>query len=483
MLPKRVIPCLDVLNGRVVKGTEFTDIQDVGDPVELARHYELEGADELVFLDITATAENRSTMVEIARKTAANVFIPFTVGGGVRSEIDAQALLDAGADKVAVNSAALEEPALINELAGRFGRQCVVLAIDAKRDQQAGWEAYSAGGRVATGRSVEAWAQEVVQRGAGEVLLTSIDRDGTKKGYDLALIETLTSVLNVPVIASGGAGQLEDYRRAIQDSGAEAVLAASQFHSGQTTIREVKDYLISSGVSMRLVLPSPAPREGKKIVGKNSRIAIVDYGTGNRYSIKQALKSVGAAAEVTGSENELAAADGIVLPGVGAFQPAMDRLQQSGLDEALRRLTKLGKPILGICLGEQLLFDGSSEDGQRDGLGLISGQVREIETDLKPNIGWRNTSSVSRRDKLLVGLTGRDYFYHLHQYAAVPAEQGNITAWTELPSSAEDDYRIPSAVSAANVYGVQFHPEKSGEQGLRLLENFVQISKDSQAEI
>ena len=205
---KRVIPCLDVDAGRVVKGTNFVDIRDAGDPVELAERYDAEGADELVFLDITATHEKRDTMVELARRTADNVFVPFTIGGGIRSVADAQAVLDAGADKVSVNSAAVARPELVDELADRFGAQCVVLAIDAKASGES-WEVFVAGGRTATGRDAVAWAREGTERGAGEILLTSMDRDGTNDGYDLALTSAVAAAVPVPVIASGGAGTLD----------------------------------------------------------------------------------------------------------------------------------------------------------------------------------------------------------------------------------------------------------------------------------
>jgi cyclase len=277
---KRVIPCLDVDRGRVVKGVEFVDIRDAGDPVELAAHYDREGADELVFLDITATHERRETIVALARRTADEVFVPFTIGGGIRSVQDAQAVLDAGADKVAVNSAALARPQLIDELARVFGTQCVVLAIDAKarpaavgrgaanggagapagadadalaarpEDDAAAWEAYLAGGRTPTGRDVLAWAREAAERGAGEILLTSIDRDGTSDGYDLALTAAVGKAVGVPVIASGGAGELEHLTQALR-AGADAALCASIFHYGRHTIGEAKEHLERAGIAVR----------------------------------------------------------------------------------------------------------------------------------------------------------------------------------------------------------------------------------------
>jgi cyclase len=248
---KRVIPCLDVDAGRVVKGVEFVDIRDAGDPVELAAHYDREGADELVFLDITATHEKRDTIARLARSTADEVFVPFTIGGGVRSVADAQAVLDAGADKVSVNSAALARPELINELAEVFGAQCVVLAIDAKeRPGDEGWDAYVAGGRRPAGRDAVEWAREAVERGAGEVLLTSMDRDGTSDGYDLGLTAAVSEEVGVPVIASGGAGELEHLADALR-AGADAVLCASIFHYGRYTIAQAKDHLEAAGIAVR----------------------------------------------------------------------------------------------------------------------------------------------------------------------------------------------------------------------------------------
>jgi cyclase len=249
---KRVIPCLDVDAGRVVKGVGFVDLRDAGDPVELACRYDAAGADELVFLDITATSDKRGTAVELARRTADDVFIPFTIGGGIRSVADAQAVLDAGADKVSVNSAALARPDLIDELASTFGAQCVVLAIDAKARDGDGWEAYVAGGRTPTGRDAVEWAREGSERGAGEILLTSMDRDGTNAGYDLALTAAVADAVSVPVIASGGAGELSHLSDAV-GAGADAVLCASIFHYGDHTVAEVKEHLSRAGVAVRPV--------------------------------------------------------------------------------------------------------------------------------------------------------------------------------------------------------------------------------------
>ncbi len=250
MLAKRIIPCFDVANGRVVKGVNFVNLRDAGDPVEQAGIYNDERADELVFLDIMASHEGRGTTVEMARRVADEVFIPFTIGGGIRSADDFRTLLLAGADKCSINSAAVRNPDLINEAAWRFGAQCVVVAIDARRDGD-GWKVFLNGGRAPTDLDAVAWAQEAERRGAGEILLTSMDTDGTRDGYDLPLLRAICDAVNIPVIASGGAGKLEHFYEAIQ-AGASAVLAASVFHYKTFSVGEVKRYLASRGVPVRL---------------------------------------------------------------------------------------------------------------------------------------------------------------------------------------------------------------------------------------
>ncbi len=252
MYTKRIIPCLDVDNGRVVKGVNFVNLRDAGDPVEVASIYDREGADELVFLDITATSDKRKTVTELVRKVAAQVFIPFTVGGGIRTVDDFREVLREGADKVAVNSAAINKPELIAEAADKFGSQCVVLAMDAKRRSDgSGWNVYKNGGRLDTGIDAIEWAEKAIKLGAGEILLTSMDCDGTKNGYDIELTKTIADLGEVPVIASGGAGRKEHFLEALTDGHAEAALAASLFHYKELSIAEVKEYLRENGVNVR----------------------------------------------------------------------------------------------------------------------------------------------------------------------------------------------------------------------------------------
>ena len=476
-VPKRVIPCLDVDDGRVVKGVQFENTRDAGDPVALARYYEAGGADELVLLDISAGTEGRQTAVDMARKVAENVFIPFTIGGGIRSVADAQAVLDSGADKITVNSAAIKRPQLLAELARHVGKQSVVLSIDAKRSENGTtWEAYSAGGRQPSGKDAIAWAKEATELGAGEVLITSIDCDGENKGYDIELTHKVAEVVKVPVIASGGAGRVAHFVEAIQYGMANAVLCASTLHNGELSIDQIKNHLGNIGIMIR-----PIDRRERddslpiKSTKRRPRIAIVDYGMGNRTSVESALVFAGADAMVTSDSEEITSADGIVLPGVGSFPAAKERLQAQDLIEPLNVSRAMGTPVLGICLGHQLLFDSSDEHEKTSGLGWISGDVSEINTAISPNIGWRFVN-IERLSVLTRGLSDMDLFYHAHQFAVEPNEPSVIKATTRLSEGLEG--RASSAVSVVQdgtAYGVQFHPEKSSRSGLSLLKNFVTI--------
>jgi cyclase len=252
MLTKRIIPCLDVKNGRVVKGVNFIDLIDAGDPIEAAKAYNESGADELVFLDITATYEDRGTVVDMVSRVASEVFIPFSVGGGIRTVEDIREILNAGADKVSLNSAAVKNPQLIKDAAMRFGNQCIIVAIDVRKTTEGWYEVVIAGGREGTGIEAISWAKRARDLGAGEILLTSMDKDGTKSGYDLEITKAISEAVDIPVIASGGAGSLEDFYDAIAKGGAEAVLAASLFHFGEIPIKDLKQYLRDKGIPVRL---------------------------------------------------------------------------------------------------------------------------------------------------------------------------------------------------------------------------------------
>lgn len=252
MLSKRIIPCLDVKDGRVVKGVNFVNLRDAGDPVEIAKKYSDEGADEVCFLDITASHEERNTMIDVVERTAAEVFVPLTVGGGVRTIEDVRQLLLAGADKVSINTAAVNDPVFVKRASGRFGSQCIVVAIDARSVSPGKWEVYTHGGRKPTGIDALEWAKKMEENGAGEILLTSMDKDGTKTGYDIPLTRAVSRTVSIPVIASGGAGTLDHLSDGVKDGEADAVLVASIFHYGEHSIRDAKEYMSSKGISVRL---------------------------------------------------------------------------------------------------------------------------------------------------------------------------------------------------------------------------------------
>lgn len=253
LLAKRIIPCLDVKDGRVVKGVNFVGLRDAGDPVELAKFYSQEGADEIVFLDITATSDNRDTIADVVRRTCREVFVPVTVGGGIRTVDDFREILRAGADKISINSSAVKNPDLVNAAAEKYGSQCVVVAIDARANAEmpSGFEVYVAGGRTPTGKDAVAWVKEVYERGAGEILLTSMDKDGTKSGFDLKLTKAVVEVVGIPVIASGGCGSLEHFSEVFEKTGCDAALAASLFHYRELTVGEVKEHLKEKGIPVR----------------------------------------------------------------------------------------------------------------------------------------------------------------------------------------------------------------------------------------
>jgi cyclase len=252
VLAKRIIPCLDVTGGRVVKGTKFLELRDAGDPVECAKAYDAQGADELVFLDITASSDNRATMVDVVERTASECFMPLTVGGGIRTVEDMKVMLRAGADKVSINTSAIQRPDLVREGAERFGSQCIVVAIDARRRPEGGWTVHTHGGRNPTDLEAVAWAKTVAELGAGEILLTSMDADGTKEGYDMDLVRSVSGAVGIPLIASGGAGKLEHMADVLLNGGADAVLAASIFHFGEYTVGDVKRFLAGRGVPVRI---------------------------------------------------------------------------------------------------------------------------------------------------------------------------------------------------------------------------------------
>ncbi len=508
----RVIPKLDIKGPNLVKGINFEGLRVLGKPEKFAEEHYKDGADEIIYIDIVASLYGRNNLLSIVEKTAKNIFIPLTAGGGVRTTDDIRALLRAGADKVSINTAAINNPRLISEAAMMFGSQCVVLSIEAKKEANGKYEAYTDNGREKTGIDVFEWAKKAESLGAGELFVTSVDRDGTGKGYDIDLFSKITGIVSIPVIASGGCGKKEHMAEVALKSGVDGVCAASIFNYGRmdatnsglfgqgegniefltksagtkkflggrilpASVRDVKDFFSKNGLLCRMAgkernfLQKQRPETGTDIT-----VAIIDYGMGNIFSLKNAIESFGAKTIVAAEAKEIKMADGIILPGVGAFSDGMRGIKERGFEEAIKLEILKGKPLFGICLGMQILMEEGEEFGKHSGLGLIGGKVAPLPKpgDKKssykiPHVGWNNIS-VKKGTEIFNGISEKDCFYFDHSYAAIPADPENIIATTP-----HGDGFFCSAVEKNNVYGFQFHPEKSGAAGLQCIKNMINL--------
>lgn len=513
----RVIARLDVKGPNVVKGIQFECLRAMGKPEVLAENYYLQGADELIYIDIVANLYQRQNLVEIIDKASDNIFIPLTVGGGARTIEDIRAFLEAGADKVAINTAATKDPELIREAAKVFGSQCIVLSIEAKCHSKGKWEAYVDNGREATGLDVIEWAKKGEELGAGEILLSSVDMEGTENGYDMDLVRDVTSAVSIPVIASGGASGLKDFVRCFKESNADAVSTATLLHYNKLTIREIKDALSSEGISVR---SSKAPgtkanptqkydiknynkyavrhleqfrfdrhKDDNKTgtvtqtsLAKEGDIGVINCGINNVKSVLKAFAKIGRTARIVETPEDVLSAKCLVLPGVGTFEYGMDSLRKKDLIEPLKKKAKEGTPILGICLGMQLLFSKSEEFGLHDGLGLLKGKVVSLkkpsEVNVKgyklPHIGWNELkeSGASRwKSTLLQNVASGISVYFIHSFHPVAEDPLDVIATSEYGSQ-----EFCVAVKKDNIFGVQFHPEKSGEVGLDILKSFCETN-------
>ncbi len=474
----RIIPRLDIKGPNVVKGIQLEGLRVVGNPSELARAYYNQGADELIYIDIVASLYNRNNLHHIIEETIKqDVFIPLTVGGGIRSLEDISKILRSGADKVAINTAAVKNPELLRKAARAFGSSTIVLSVEAKKVSDAKWEAYIDNGRERTGLDVIEWVKEGVSLGAGEVLITSVDREGTRKGYDLELINNVTSIVTVPVVASGGAGSIEDIENCINNDNVDGVTVASLLHYGEWRVDQIKetlslkyDHRIKHNYRSDISLSNDA----------KVNISIVDYELGNLRSVKNAFRQLGAKVEMVNTAKDILKAKYLVLPGVGAFGEAMENLRKSSLDKAITTYALTGKPLLGICLGMQLLMTKSDEFGEHEGLCLIPGEVLAfgknkdcIHKGYKvPHVGWNNVSKVcDTQGTVLEGLPKDIDAYFIHSFYVDPRDQQDVLGVTDY-----FEYKFCSVVGRGNVFGCQFHPEKSGKMGLAILKSFMQLS-------
>lgn len=475
-LCKRLIARLDVKGNRLIKGIRFEGLRVLGDPCDAALQYYKEGADELIYIDAVASLYGRNSLDEVLRRTSREVFVPITAGGGVRSVADAAALLAAGADKIAVNTAALQRPELITELAEAFGSQCVVASIQARRMGAGAWEAMAEAGRERSGQDVLAWMERLQELGAGEILLTSVDQDGTCAGPDQELQLAAAARANVPLVLGGGFSTTEQVLGALQEPRVAAVCVGAALHRRQLELDSLKRELAESPCQLAIRVAKSAvasPTESVSAPLAGQRIGVVDYGMGNQQSLMNALQHLGAMTVLSCEPSALHECGLLALPGVGAFPQGMAELQRRGLDHLLREWVEDERPLLGICLGMQMLFESSEEFGHTAGLGFLQGQVLPLPSEGKdgeplilPHIGW---------NRLLPGSAIRhspqnELFnqYFVHTYAATAVDPHAV-----LFRCRYGNQPFVAAVQQGAVAGVQFHPERSGPDGLGLLEKIL----------
>ena len=483
----RIISRLDIKGSNVVKGLRLEGLRVVGKPAELAKLYYEDGADEILYIDIVASLYERNNLSNVVKEAISlGVYVPMTVGGGIRKLEDIQELLHAGADKVAINTAATKNPQLITEAARRFGSQCIVGSIEAKKIAPGSWEAYVDNGREKTGLDAVEWAKKLVELGAGELLITSVDRDGCELGYDLELIETISRLVSVPVIASGGAGNPQHVVQCALNTNCDAVAVGSILHYKKSSIPKIKDALDKEMQEKPKVLFRRSQEsikvENKSTVKRGGKvISIIDYGVGNIMSVISAFKKVGCEVKVISSSWEIKDATHLVLPGVGAYGEGMAQLEKRGLVSSIKEYVASGKPLLGICLGAQLLLSKSQEFGDHQGLGIVKGKVIKFKDPRKvdlpgyrvPHVTWNTITSSSEqawKNTILADTPLNTKVYFIHSYYIVPDQQSTVLAKAEYGGQ-----EFCAVFKEGNIYGCQFHPEKSGELGLGIINLFSNL--------
>lgn len=507
----RVIARLDVKGSNVVKGVQFEALRVIGKPGEVAEMYYKQGADELVYIDIVASLYRRENLLHIVKEASKSIFIPFTVGGGVRSLEDIHDLLQAGAEKVAINTAATKRPELLKEAAERFGAQCVVLSIEAKRTGN-GWQAFTDNGREPTGLDVIEWAKRGQELGAGEILLTSVDREGTQKGLEKELIQAVSSAVSIPVIAAGGASSPENIADVMAASDADAVAVGSLLHYGKTTISEIKDAVFAKKVSVRRATEAErafkhAPAKEVDVTDYNkftlkqfeqngnvsesaddlqtraaseADVTVIDYGINNVRSVVKAIQSFGTSVAIAKTVEEMRGSRRLLLPGVGAFPDGIAALKERGFIEPVREAIRNNIPFLGICLGLQLLFSESEEFGAHEGLDSIKGKVvsfpdpktANIPGYKLPHIAWTSIREPIHgrwKDSIFASTEPQEKVYFVHSFYPVPEDPKDILA---IATYGGVDFC--AAIQRGSVTATQFHLEKSGAAGLGMLRAFCE---------
>ncbi len=468
-LRKRLIARLDIKGNMLIKGIRFEGLRVLGESRAFAKKYAESGVDELLYIDVVASLYGRNGLISILKEISKEVFIPITAGGGIRSVRDAEKLLSAGADKVAINSAALKNPNLINELSRAFGRQCIVASIQARKMPDTGiWEALGDGGRERSDKKIHSWISDLEDRGAGEILLTSVDKDGTLNGFDSELIKQIPNNLKIPLIFGGGLSSSKNIRDCLKKPFISAVSIGKAFHYNKVQVEDFKNAEYSK-LNLRKI-DSDKGYKIEKIVNQNEKfIAIVDYGMGNTQSLKNALEILGFKVSLTNNIHELDKSSLIALAGVGSFPEGVKRLKDLNLYGYLKNVAKKQKPIFGICLGMQLLFEDSDEFEFTEGLSLIKGSIKKLpEKDIEsnsltvPHVGWnklipqfKNYADYDCSDK-----------YFVHSYRAINCDKNIISH-----NCIYGGHTIVSAVRENSIAGCQFHPERSGLDGLNYLKN------------
>jgi len=481
----RIIPRLDVKGPNVVKGLQLEGLRVIGKPADLAKKYYEQGADEILYIDIVASLYERNNLLHVVEETVSKgIFIPITVGGGIRTLEDIKKILRAGGDKVAINTAATRRPEFITDAARMFGSQCIVGSIEAKYKGDGQWEAYIDNGRERTGLDAVEWAKKLVELGAGELLVTSVDREGMHNGLDKELIKRITAEVSVPVIACGGARDKEDIHSCFKQAECDGVAFATLLHYNNTTITDVKEFLAKKEMPIRTDFQiSGIAAKDEKNETKKKTISIIDYDVGNMKSIISVFKILGNPVKMISTPEDILNAELLVLPGDGAFGFAMADLKQKNMIEPIKEYVKSGKPLLGICLGMQLLMSKSAEFGNHQGLGLIPGKViplkpksqvkDEQENYHVPHMGWNSLKKprgASWKKTILKDIKDGAEAYFVHSYYVAPKNSKHVLATT-----AYGGQEFCTVLMKDNIIGTQFHPEKSGEMGISIIKCFSKM--------
>jgi imidazole glycerol-phosphate synthase subunit HisF len=471
----RIVPRLDVKGENVVKGIHLEGLRVVGKPAELARRYYEDGADELLYVDIVASLYGRNNLTHIIEEAVSEgVFIPITVAGGIRSIDDITRILRSGADKVAINSAAVRNPQLLMDAVKIFGSSTIVLSVEAKRQSSGYWEVYTDNGREKSGLDVLKWIMQAQDIGVGEILLTSVDREGTREGFDMDLVRAVNDIARIPVVVSGGAGKVGDFCDCMEFPGIDGIAVADLLHYNRSTVKQIKS-VIAEQYPERVRLTAGGAESAK--VSRETTVSIVDYGVGNLRSICNTFSQLGARVEVVNSPERVRDAECVVLPGVGAFELGIKNLRAQRLIEPLKERAALDKKTLGICLGMQLMMSRSYEFGDHEGLGIFEGDVCRFEDDSDlvqhgykiPHVGWndllptRNFEGTCYR-AIRPHVSG----YFVHSYYVRPVDQSDVLAKTRYFGR-----EFCAMIGRGRVVGCQYHPEKSGISGKQFLCDFL----------